>query len=586
MHYLQDVPEPDRQVQSPQALARDGPDHARGKPRATGSRFAVWPATLALAALIALALMLVAWPAAVVVWDLVSSPAEADASSSSWSTGSSSARAWAVALARSMLYAGLIGLFATLMGWPAAWFIRSWGRDDSHRPGAWRRHVAAALVLSPLLMPSYLAYAGWGFLRGPGTLLGDFLGGREPWVNILAGQVAAVWGLALWAWPIATLVMLPRLRRIDDESLDALRMFARGRWRLWRSISRVQSPALLRSAVLITLIMLGSAIPLHVAQVETYTNELWKRLQLTGSARDMWAASWPTIAVAGLAAWFVMRSILTTRRADEHNPDAEQPGAAGGIRAPAALWVRALAAIVWLASVVAPAALFAYSLRQRRSLSEFWTFNTQALLDSASVALVAAALAFALCMLVWFVRAESASGRSPARATLRLTTLLFLFAALAPGILIGAAFERSWLSTLADGRWSFLAVAGAHAARFALVPVVVGLALAAIEGRDLRDARRQHGSWSLRSFYLAHARANWPVALGAALAVGCLSLHEIEAAVMAQPPGLDSLARTVLDYLHFARDEQLSAAALNLLAVGSLFACAAGLLLGRLLRPR
>lgn len=485
-----------------------------------------------------------------------------------------------------MLYAGLIGLFATLMGWPAAWFIRSWGRDDSHRPGAWRRHVAAALVLSPLLMPSYLAYAGWGFLRGPGTLLGDFLGGREPWVNILAGQVAAVWGLALWAWPIATLAMLPRLRRIDDESLDAMRMFARGRLRLWWSIARAQAPALWRSAALITLIMLGSAIPLHVAQVETYTNELWKRLQLTGSARDMWTASWPTLAIAAVAAWWVTRSILTGRRAMERNPDAEQPGAGGGIRAPAALWVRALAATVWLASVAVPAALFAFSLRQRRSLTEFWTFNTQALLDSASVAIVAAGLALVLCVLVWFVRAESASGRSFPRAVLGLSVLLFLFAALTPGILVGATFERSWLRTLDDGRWSFLAVAGAHAARFAIVPVVVGLALASIEGRDLRDTRRQHGDWSLRSFYLSHLRPHWPVALGAALAVGCLSLHEIEAAVMAQPPGLDSLARSLLDYLHFARDEQLSAAALNLLAVGSLFAWVAGLLLGRLLRPR
>ena len=52
------------------------------------------------------------------------------------------------------------------------------------------------------------------------------------------------------------------------------------------------------------------------------------------------------------------------------------------------------------------------------------------------------------------------------------------------------------------------------------------------------------------------------------VAAAALSLHEIEASVIVQPPGRESLAQTLLGFLHFSRMEDLSAAAINLVGLG------------------
>jgi len=77
-------------------------------------------------------------------------------------------------------------------------------------------------------MPSYLAYSGLGLVRDPTTALGSWLA-RGPatgsnWYPILADRVLAVVGLALWAWPIAWLILTTATRRIDDNLLDALHL--------------------------------------------------------------------------------------------------------------------------------------------------------------------------------------------------------------------------------------------------------------------------------------------------------------------------------------------------------------------------
>src|SRR5690606_38286480 len=59
--------------------------------------------------------------------------------------------------------AGIIALLATTIALPAAWATRTW------------RGPALVALLVPMLLPSYLAYSGWGLLRAPGTALGDWL---------------------------------------------------------------------------------------------------------------------------------------------------------------------------------------------------------------------------------------------------------------------------------------------------------------------------------------------------------------------------------------------------------------------------
>ena len=84
--------------------------------------------------------------------------------------------------------------------------------------------------------------------------------------------------------------------------------------------------------------------------------------------------------------------------------------------------------------------------------------------------------------------------------------------------------------------------------------------LAASEPGALAALRRVDAGQSLagfaRGWLLPHA---WPLlAIGGLSAV--LGLHEIEAAVQVASPGWPSLPRKLLNMLHFARDDDLSAA--------------------------
>ncbi|MFO0492674.1 MAG: hypothetical protein ACK51T_09575, partial [bacterium] len=93
----------------------------------------------------------------------------------------------------------LIGVAATLLAWPTAWWVRSLGPR--------RERWALALLIVPMVLPTYLAFAGWGLARGPGTPVALWMS-RVPALSALLGQVLACVSLALWAWPIATFVLL------------------------------------------------------------------------------------------------------------------------------------------------------------------------------------------------------------------------------------------------------------------------------------------------------------------------------------------------------------------------------------------
>jgi ABC-type spermidine/putrescine transport system permease subunit II len=76
-------------------------------------------------------------------------------------------------------------------------------------------------------------------------------------------------------------------------------------------------------------------------------------------------------------------------------------------------------------------------------------------------------------------------------------------------------------------------------------------------------------------------RRGWGVIVGVALAMACLSLHEVESSVVLQPAGSSSLAQVLLTQLHFARQEEIAAAAILVLTPAAGIALLAGVLLAR-----
>ncbi len=513
----------------------------------------------------------IAFPLGAVICDAFISREPAADSITPWGVG------WG-RLGRSLLVAAQIGVLATLCAWPASWAARA-------LPARW-----LSVLLVPMLMPSYLAYIGWSQLRAPGNPIGDFLmrGPAEGpnWWQITAGQVCAIGGLVLWSWPLAMLILGARIRRLDPDILDALRLEPAPAWRRTLALAALCRGSLLAAALAVSLVMLGSAVPLHIAQLDTYAIEIWRLLDSTppGQHGRVWVASWPLILIALLAGLWIGRRI--DGAPETGGPSLRGgPPLRGGSRSPrrpahpaAGRTALVITSLLWLFSVIAPGLLMSIDIRHAGFIADFWRTHAGAFTVTALVACAVALIAGAIATAVWM--GLSAHGAPRWGRVTRWSIVALVAAGLTPGILVGYATATAWnrLGIVSDTS-ALVSIALAHTARLGFVGALVGWWAARSEAPEERALRRIDGADTIPGWF----RAAWPtqsgLILAATLAVGLLSFHEIEASVMLQPPGLDSFPRQMLQLLHYNRMEDVAGAVVVVLGCG-LLASAAVVALG------
>lgn len=435
-----------------------------------------------------------------------------------------------------------IGALATILAWPAGWWLRErgWG--------------GLPLLCVSLLLPAYLAYSGYGLLRAPRSWLGDLVeeSARDwPGLPVLVDRAIAVLAMSLWAWPIAAVVLATGLRRLDQGALEALRLERTGYFgRLWQRV-RMTRGTLAMAGAAVAVVMLGSAVPLHLAQAPTYSMRIWYDLTLAPGSAAVWVSAWPLLAVAAAGGWWVSAAVVR--------------GDGGGLFHPArrrrqSVWVWGLLAL----SVGVPGAMFAFKLRSWASIGEFFTISGEALAASAGLAAVVAVVACSITGAVWL----GLSGEGGARRTVTAWCVrAFFVAGFTPGVLVGLAVAHAAASVPGMSESAVMVVV-AHVARFGCIPALVGCWLAAAEPRELRDVRRTEGATGLFAWLGGQLPVHMGAVAAAGLVCGAMSLHEIEAAVVIQPPGSTSLAQEILGYLHYLRMEELSAAAVVLVGIG------------------
>lgn len=473
--------------------------------------------------------------------------------------------AWGLVALRTLLYPLIIGVLATALALPAAWVLRG-----GLSVGA--RRLGLILAVVPLMLPNYLAYSGWTLVRAPGTFLGDRLERGPEWVNLLAGRVLAVGGLALWAWPVAMLVLMGAAAAIPQSQVDALRLYA-GRVRTARSVVRLMARPIGGSVLLVSLLMIGSPVPLHLAQAETLGVRLMAGLALTSLPGEVWLQSWPLVLLAVGAAWAVSGRAAAWRPPEPVDGVVERPGRA----------VRLGAAAAWVAAVIAPLALFVLSLRTLVSVWRFWKEAAASVRTSCEIALGVGVVVGLIALATWAAVGVQRRGW-PARVA-RVVLGGLLVVAMLPGVLVGSAvrasFNAPWLGTVGDAvSGSGWIVVVAHAARFGFIGAACGWWLATLESDALRDARRLAGGETLAGWWRLAARPRVAAVVGVGLAAAALSLHEIESTIQVYPASdHPSLAQLVLDALHYLKQEQTSAAAVGMVVMALAAALAAGVLL-------
>lgn len=482
---------------------------------------------------------------------------------------------WA-SLGWSAVYAGVIGAAAVLLAMPSAWAMRIHRRDAC----ATVHRLVGVLSWVPMLMPAYLAYAALTTLRSPKSWLGDVLATCDPWWSIAAGRAMAVVGLALWGWPIALLVLAPSVARIEPSVLDVLKMDT-GWWGRKaggvRTIWAMTWRGVLVAWLAVAVVMIGSAVPLHLAQVPTAATRVWLLMSLTTDPARIWSAAWPLVVIAVAAAALMVRVVAGA------SVRAEPGFAETGANETKSAWiVRAGALLIALVSILLPIVLMASAVKHWSTVTGFWEESGPAVASSVIVAAVVGGVCAALCAAAWF----AASCGGVARRAVLVLGGVAVAAGLTPGVLVGQAvgYAYGWLEGDVVG---MAGVVVAHTARFGCVGVLAGVYLAGLESSQRRAARLIDGAtgwrgWGRTVLMDTTAGRGWLMLLGVGLIAACLSFHEIEATVMVLPPGGRALAQQLLEQLHYLRDEHLGAAVINVMGAATLVGVlAAWLAMGR-----
>ncbi len=444
-----------------------------------------------------------------------------------------------------------IGVLSVVIAWPGAWLSRGWR--------AWW----SPMLVAPALMPSWLVYSGLGIMRGPGTALGDWLSMGPSWRAIAAGRVLAVVGLAVWASPIAQLVIASRVREIDANSLEGARLIGRGaalwiRLRLGLSLGRS-----FVAAGLVAVLMMGSAVPMHLAQMNTYASRVWLELDAT-SADERWRvvlSAWPVLVVAFGASLAVCAGLWRCGRS--MRGDGQELRDTGKWCALAVVGMAMLA-------VLLPAGLFASDLESIETIRTVWRTESRGIWSGWVVAGSVGLVSAAVTSCVWI----GLGGGKLARRLTIAGVAVSVVTALLPGVVTGILVAGAW--RVFDQ--SVLIVVLAHVARFAALGASVGVLLFLGEPSEDRDLRRLAGATGAIGWARTSGVRGWPAIAAAAVAAGGLSMHEIESAIVVSPPGMPSLAKSMLNLLHYQRYEHLAGLALVVIGFGTLVvSVAAGL---------
>lgn len=467
-------------------------------------------------------------------------------------------------LARSLAWAVAVAAAAAIAGsFAARGLVSAWSR------GLPRRSIAPAVATVALgsltlLPPSLLVYSIWS-ATGPGTALGEWTGLGEDAVR--GRHLSLAVGLLLWATPAATIVVAAWRaahpdRGIELRRLDGVRGPAEALAR-----ARHALPGALLAMLAVGLGIFGETVGFDLAQVRTYGYELRALDALGATPGELVRLAWPAAVVAVACGFAALR--------------VARPAAERG-RVPADARPSPFTRITFALSIAIPAAAVGFLLGRIAGLASIGTFVTlhgdsalASLATSAAAAVVVGILALA-------TRSLARSAGLP-RLVSRVGTVLFLAAAALPATLVALAHEAAW-NRASTGPLVYdtaTVVVLGLATRFAAVGCVAGLIAAALEPARRRDLVALDG----RLAPLAAFRRDRPIllatGLGAAGVTLALAFAEIPVSTRLAPPGVELLATSVLNAMHYRQPDTVTAAAWLSVGLGAGVTLAAVLVVRR-----
>jgi ABC-type Fe3+ transport system permease subunit/DNA-binding beta-propeller fold protein YncE len=419
------------------------------------------------------------------------------------------------------------------------------------------RHVSLGLPIAALAMPPFLITNCWL----------HYLGHAGVWRAWLPFEIysfgGTVWILALLTWPITFFLVWGAWQNLDPAQLEADPAVTG--WALFKNLLLpLVKPALSQAAALTFILSLNNFAVPGILQVKVAPAEMWVLYNTSFDTEGAVKMSWPLVLVPLMfLLWLSRNGLLWKKTAATLSPSLfrEQLGS---------IWfVIAALGSVFLAILSVGLPCF-----QLLSVKRTWT-ELPGAIAAGQVAIghsfFFAALA-ALAIVVIGLLARSVNGFGSRRTRLnfffhRVGFLLWL-PFLIPGVALGIG-----LIGLFNHPWSFIfyrsmgIVLVAFTIRyFAPGYLTVAHALAGVDS-DLTDAARIEGAGSWQLF----RRVLWPqiapqVAAGWYI-IFLLCLWDVESLVLIVPPGGETLALRIFNFLHYGHNAQVNALCLTLLAL-------------------
>lgn len=433
-------------------------------------------------------------------------------------------------LKNSILVSGGATLLAVALGFAAALFIAGVTRG---------RRILVGAALIALVLPPFLVTNTWLDWLGQSGALRRWLP-----LNIYSpgGAVAL---LALLHWPITTLLALGAWNRLEPAQLEvdtALRGRALVRWVLW-PMSRV----VVGQAALLTLVLVlnNFTVPV-ILQVAVFPEELWLAFTTRLNHAGAWTAAVPMVLVPLVA-------LLLLRRGEIMWPRTHGTASAALVRrqlgSPLFRTCAAVSVILIGLALGAPLAQLGSSGRTWAELPKLFRAAPGVIWNSFGFAAAAASVCVAGGLATW-------------RLPLGVPAWVPFFI---PGVLLGQAAIALLSKTVIYGTVAL--VVGMFALRyFAIGWSGAALSLRSVD-RDLTDAARMSGARGWTLFRLVHWPQIAPQVAATWYVIYLLCLWDVETLVLIYPPGGETLALRIFNFLHYGHTAQVNALCVTLLAL-------------------
>ncbi len=454
-------------------------------------------------------------------------------------------------LLTTVLWSGLIGVSAVLLGWIPGRLLGSITASRSTL-------LISAMLLLPICLPAYMVFYAWWQSWPADSALFQWARSHD---LLIVARMGTLWlGLLCWSWPIVAWCVGVFHKNQPEHLKDMLLLDGASRWQRFLVAARYDRKGLLLGFFIVFLITFNNTTCFDLAQVFAFGNELRAARSLSTEPGTLLLISLPAVGITSLGAiivWFTLPGSIqrTPIRIDSHSRKA------------------LLATIViWLASVVLPFGLLVGNLIGRGGVishsREFISLYGHSVVQTVLLAIVCGGVVAVISLCA--ARLGSSRLRS-IRIVNHIMTVTWLIAALVPATIIAVAFEaaynRPFLADVVYG--SSLVLMLGYIARFGFLGAWFGHWLIRHEPQENRDLRLLDGADTLISWMTASTPRWWTAAIASWAITIVMVIGEIPLTAQLHPPGTDPLALATLNAMHYQRPQTVLIATL-LIALAAL----------------